>query len=167
MGTHSIQSDTKAVLDAIRILVRALRVSSRACETASGRTSAQIFVLEQLAAHGSLSVNELAAHTFTHQSTVSVVVSRLIDDGLVARAPSKSDARRIELSLTMKGMRAHQRAPRTAQQEIARVIRAMTPAKRKKFGKLFQELVTEAGFSVKRPPLFFEDATSGGRSERS
>lgn len=163
MGTHSLKSDSKIILDAIRTLVRALRVSSRACESASGRTSAQIFILEQLAAHGSLSVNELADHTFTHQSTVSGVVARLIEEGLVLRAASKSDARRIELSLTAKGTRAHHKAPRTAQQEIARAIGTLTPAKRKQFGKLFQELITEAGFTVAMPPLFFEESTPGVR----
>ncbi|MBS1961547.1 MAG: MarR family transcriptional regulator [Bdellovibrionales bacterium] len=149
--------DGKKILDSIRVLVRAIRVSSRACEASAGRSGAQIFVLEQLHRAGRLSVNELAERTFTHQSTVSVVVGRLIADGLVSRARSKADARRIELALTPKGARAFERAPRTAQQDLARAIGALDVQKRKRLGALLHDLVAAAGFDEARPPLLFED----------
>jgi DNA-binding MarR family transcriptional regulator len=106
-------------------------------------------------------VNELADATFTHQSTVSVVVGRLVRDGLVARRPARKDGRRIELSLTPKGWRAYERSPRAAQNEVARAIQSLPAAKRRAFGKTFHDLMSEAGFAVSKPPLFFEETPKG------
>src|SRR5215217_2732988 len=65
--------DVRAVLDAIRRIVRVLRVSSRAAEKQVGLSGAQLFVLHKLEDAPALSLNELADRTRTHQSSVSVV----------------------------------------------------------------------------------------------
>src|SRR5258708_7219015 len=64
----------------------------------------------------------------THQSSVSVVVGRLVERGLVARRPSKSDRRRLELSLTQKGRRLIARAPDAAQERLLGAIEELPPA---------------------------------------
>ena len=74
-----------ASMNAIRSIVRALRVSSRMIESKMGMSGAQLFVLQQLAEKPAHSLNELAERTATHQSSVSVVVRRLVDHGYVAR----------------------------------------------------------------------------------
>src|ERR671938_1731164 len=68
-------------LDAIRRLVRGLRLAARASEREAGLSAAQLFVLQQLAESPAESINELAARTLTHQSSVSVVVRRLVERG--------------------------------------------------------------------------------------
>src|SRR4051812_49679467 len=68
---------TREVLDAIRRVVRTLREASRHSDRVVGVSAAQLFVLQRLAGTRGLSVNELAARTLTHQSSVSVVVSKL------------------------------------------------------------------------------------------
>src|SRR4051812_6915818 len=83
--------DARSVLDSIRRIVRALRVSSRRAELNVGLSGAQLFVLQKLAEGGRLSVNELAAKTLTHQSSVSVVVQRLSARGLVSSSRSAQD----------------------------------------------------------------------------
>src|SRR4051794_8130303 len=70
--------DVRAIMDAIRRIVRVLRVSSRAAEKQVGLSGAQLFVLHKLADTPALSLNELADRTRTHQSSVSVVVQRLV-----------------------------------------------------------------------------------------
>jgi DNA-binding MarR family transcriptional regulator len=74
-------------------------------------TTAQIFVLRQLAERNGLSLGELAERTLTRQSTVSVVVARLAKGGLVRRDRAVADRRRLELSLTTAGRRVLARAP--------------------------------------------------------
>src|SRR4029079_10230422 len=93
----SAEPATREVLDAIRRIVRARRESSRATEQSVGIGAAQLFVLQRLAGAPGLSLNELAARTFTHQSSVSVVVSRLVDRGLLTRARGGDDGRRIAI----------------------------------------------------------------------
>src|SRR2546423_1557121 len=109
---------TRAVLDAIRRIVRALRESSRAAERTAGIGAAQLFVLHRLASAPALSLNELAARTFTHQSSVSVVVSRLVERGLVARSRGGADGRRISISATSAGRALVARAPAAAQERL-------------------------------------------------
>src|SRR5262245_81630 len=104
MGSNtSGASDTQAVLDAIRQIVQALRESSRWSERHVGLSGAQLFVLQALAEAPGISLNELAARTHTHQSSVSVVVTRLVDAGLVRRGRSGLDARSVTLSLSPRG----------------------------------------------------------------
>lgn len=67
-------------------------------------------------------VNDVAARTFTHQSSVSVVMRRLVEQGLVAKLAASDDRRRQELELTAAGRRALGRAPAPVQ---ARLIAAM------------------------------------------
>ena len=92
-GEPSVLRDpaTRAVLDSIRRIVRALRESSRKTERSVGLGAAQLFVLQRLAGAPPLSINELADRTLTHQSSVSVVVSRLVRAGLVARTRAAAD----------------------------------------------------------------------------
>src|SRR5213078_2142253 len=109
MGTHASgrasQADpARRVLDDIRQIVRALRESSRAAEAFAGTSGAQLFVLQILSREQPLSLGELAARTLTHQSSVSVVVQRLVDRGLVARSRSTRDGRRVELAPTRLGL---------------------------------------------------------------
>src|SRR5262245_15390338 len=117
MGANtSARQDTQAVLDGVRRIVHALRASSRWAERHVGLSGAQLFVLQKLAESPSASVNELAARTHTHQSSVSTVVSRLVERGLVRRSPSATDGRSVELVLTRRGQKAAVRAPDAAQE---------------------------------------------------
>ena len=89
-----IDPEIKITLDALRRIVKELRVSSRSVERTHGVSSAQLFVLQKLnESTVPLSINELADRTQTHQSSVSVVVSRLAEDGWVLRQPSPKDGR--------------------------------------------------------------------------
>src|SRR5678815_2642677 len=97
----------------MRRIVRAIRLSSHTAEETLGISGAQLFVLQQLAVHPGASVGELADRTLTHQSSVSVVVSRL-----VRRRTSTTDRRRIELSLTTAGRALLSRAPELAQSRL-------------------------------------------------
>src|SRR5579885_2762018 len=113
MGTDSMtsapsMSDSQAIersMNAIRSIVRALRINTRAIELKMGISLAQLFVLQQLAERPADSLNELAERTATHQSSVSVVVRRLVERGYVSRTASSADKRRIEIELTPEGQR--------------------------------------------------------------
>ena len=109
-------------LDGIRRILRDLRVSSRAAEQELGLSGAQLFVLQQLAKAPVESLNELAERTRTHQSSVSVVVSRLVARGLVSRDGSIDDGRRITISLTSAGRAVLRRAPEAAQARLAAAL---------------------------------------------
>jgi DNA-binding MarR family transcriptional regulator len=155
-GTAAPDADTRAVLEALRRVVQALRVTARDAESKSGVSAAQIFVLHVLE-DGPASVNELAARTFTHQSSVSVVVSRLADAGLVARKRSDDDARRAEIALTPRGRALLRRVPEPAQARLVTALARVSSTERRALARGLAALVREMGISEGVAGMFFED----------
>ena len=167
-------NDTRQILDSIRRIVRALRVSSRAAEKNVGLSGAQVFILQQLATVDALSVNDVAARTFTHQSTVSEVVQRLVDKELVERRQSKQDGRRAELSLTAAGATHLKKlsggqGAKTGELFQHRLIAAlgkMDASRRGQLSALLQELVEHAGIAGEMPEMFFADERGASAKKR-
>ena len=153
--------DLTVVMDSLRAVVRALRISTRAVEKEIGISGAQHFVLQRLEDSPARSVNELAERTSTHQSSVSTVVSRLVERGLARRAASAQDGRRMEISISERGRTLLEAAPRTAQTAMQEALRRMDPAQVRTLAEGLQALVREGGFAETPPPMFFEDDGAG------
>jgi DNA-binding MarR family transcriptional regulator len=147
---------TRAVLDSIRRIVRALRESSRKTERSVGLGAAQLFVLQRLAGAAPLSLNELAERTLTHQSSVSVVVSRLVRGGLVARRRAADDGRRVAITLTPAGREVLSRAPAAAQDRLIGGLGLLGIAARKDLARHLGRLVEAMALPLHHPPMFFE-----------
>lgn len=157
---RNISVESKLTLDSIRRIVRALRVSSRVSERDLGLSTAQLFVLQKLSLKAGISVNELAARTLTHQSSVSVVVGKLVRQDLAIRKKSKSDARKVDISLTAKGAALLKRAPEPVQERLVSSIEALPIKTRQTLANALVTVVRSAGISEGRAPLFFEDQES-------
>lgn len=160
----TMQDPIRDILDDIRRIVRALRMSSRSNEKSHGVSAAQLYVLSQLhqlEAEQTVSINDLAARTLTHQSSVSVVVSKLVEQKLVSRRTSAQDSRRVELRLTEQGKRKLKQAPRPIQEDLVAALKRMPASDRVTLAMLLSKLVSEAGFAQGRPPLLFEDEPDG------
>ncbi len=112
--------DIDIILDALRAIVRELRLASREAEQRVGVHGAQLHALRQLSDSASMSLTELAERTHTDISSVSVVVSRLVDLGLVARKAADDDRRRLSLGLTARGRSLLRRAPETGSSRLLR-----------------------------------------------
>jgi DNA-binding MarR family transcriptional regulator len=150
-------TDARAILDSIRKIVQVLRVASRAAEKGVGLSGAQLFVLHHLSGHDALSLNELAERTLTHQSSVSVVVQRLVERGLVSRVRSDQDARRIELSLTRPGRALISKSPQAAQDQIIEAVQRMSEKDRKALSRTIALLIGELGLDQEPAPMLFEE----------
>lgn len=146
----------QAVMDSIRQIVHALELGSRAAQKSVGLSGAQLFVLQTLAASDAMSVNELAARSYTHQSSVSVVVSRLVEAKLVKRIPCASDARRVELTVTPAGRRKLKAGFMTPQQQIFDALSRFPAERLAELRSLLQEVVSSSGINTGTPPMFFE-----------
>ena len=117
----------------------------------------QLFVLHKLADGPAPSLNELAERTLTHQSSVSVVVRRLVARKLVTRTRSTQDARRIELSLTAAGRVSLGKAPSAPQNRLIAAIERMPEVRRKQLAQSLELLVAEAGIGGEPVSMFFEE----------
>lgn len=150
-------AEVREVLNALRRIVRSLRVASRTAEQRVGLSGAQLFVLQCLARQSPCSVNELATRTATDQSSVSVVVSRLVAQGHVRRAPSKRDRRRVELTLTKSGLALLESAPEAAQDRLIFALNQLPKAQLKGLSQTLAQVVELAEVSQEVPSLFFEE----------
>jgi DNA-binding MarR family transcriptional regulator len=165
MGPHAspFGADVRAVLDAIRRIVQVLRASSREAESQVGLTAAQLFALQQLAASPGASVNELAARTYTHQSSVSVVVQRLVTRKLVVKVISKDDRRRVRLALTDAGRAVLRRSPEPVQDRLIAGIAALPATQRQILVQALGSIAETLATADNAPPMLFEER---GRERR-
>jgi len=156
--------DVRVALDAFRHIVQALRVG-RVGEGHAGLGSAQLFALQQIAEHPDASINDVAALTCTHQSSVSVVIQRLVRQRLVAKVASSQDRRRQRLAVTAKGRRLLGRAPVAVQEHLIAAIAALPVTDRRALARSLSavaRLVASDG-AAPHPPMFFEYHARGGR----
>ena len=130
-----------------------------------GLSGAQLFVMHELGRTPSLSLSELAQRTLTDQSSVSVVVTRLVDAGFVSRDRDTHDARRLVLNLTKNGRALLQRAPAPPQQKLLEVVDRLSSADRKRLADLFTRLIDELGEGGGTAPMI--DFNEGQVSKRA
>jgi DNA-binding MarR family transcriptional regulator len=143
-------------MDALRRIMRALRRSGRLAESRLGISAAQLFVLHEVAATGEASINELAARTLTHQSSVSLVVTRLERAGLVVRRRHGRDRRRTRVVLTPAGRRRLARAPEVLQVRLLASLARLTPPERSTLARALEKLVDAVEKTHAVPPMFLE-----------
>jgi DNA-binding MarR family transcriptional regulator len=144
-------------MNAIRSIVRALRINTRAIESKMGMSLAQLFVLQQLSERSANSLNELAERTATHQSSVSVVVRRLVESGLVSRATSALDRRRLEIEVTPKGRELLAGAPITVQTQLVDALRAMSERDQSTLAGILEDWLRAAKIDLAAPPMLGEE----------
>jgi DNA-binding MarR family transcriptional regulator len=153
-----------AVADSLRRITQAIRLSSSVVQDKLGITGAQLFVLQQLADQPGASLRELADRTLTDQSSVSVVVSRVVDAGYVARRISRQDARRTELTLTAAGTQLLRRAPALAQTRLMAALRAVSVRELRITASVLGRVAAAVGSTAEPAPMFFEPASGKRRA---
>jgi DNA-binding MarR family transcriptional regulator len=148
---------SRSILDDLRRIVRVLRESSRAAEQGLGVSGAQLFVLQTLADAPALSLTALAERTHTHQSSVSVVVRRLVERGLLRRSVSEQDGRVRELSVTARGSKLLQRAPLAAQDDLIAGLEQLSSEQRAGLASALSTLVQTMRLTDEPAEMFFEE----------
>lgn len=161
-------SEVVAALDGVRRIVQALRAGAREGERRASLSSAQLFALQQIAEHPGASINDVAALTFTHQSSVSVVIQRLVAQRLVAKIPARDDRRRQQLEATASGRRLLRNAPVVVQERLIAAIAALPAGDRRTLARTLGEVARRITPSdaPPHPPMLFEDSGGGRRRSR-
>jgi DNA-binding MarR family transcriptional regulator len=156
-----LRVEDRRILDCIRVLVREVRVSSTATEQATGLSAAQLFVLRVLAREPGLSVNALAARTLTHQSSVSVVVAKLVAADFVERRKADGDARRVALFPTSAGCKLANTQTDLIQERFIAGLDRMPARTRRRLAADMHQWVAAMGIDIIEPEMFFESKRRG------
>lgn len=147
----------RSIMNSIRSIERAVRMENVEVERALGLSLAQLYVLQLLEQHPAASVNELADRTLTHQSSVSVVVRRLTERGLVEKRPSAEDGRRVEIALTDVGRELLARAPNPTQAALIKGLRVLDQPVLETLDDSLHAWLEAMGMREEAPPMFGED----------
>jgi DNA-binding MarR family transcriptional regulator len=168
-STRNLRAEQgRKIMNSLRRIVRDLRLGSRTAERQAGVSGAQLFVLQALSEGPAASLGELAERTLTDQSSVSVVVRKLIDENLVKGRAAAEDARRVELSLTPLGRRLLGRCPEPTQASLVAALEHLEPRELAALTQGLDALVRQMGdLEEGSPEMFFEGASAPSHTRRS
>lgn len=157
---------TLRAMDSLRSLVRAIGASTRTSSTAGGISGAQLFALRQIASSPGMHLGELAKKTMARQSSVSELVARLADRGLITRTPDSADGRQVNLSLTATGRRAISDSRVTVQERLINGLDILPRGKKAAIAEGLEAWLAASGLSDVPPTMFFESGESTGSPAR-
>jgi DNA-binding MarR family transcriptional regulator len=109
---------TRQVVTALRRIIRAIDLHSRALVNRYGLTGPQLTLLRELVGEGELAVGELAKAIHLSQATVTGILDRLVQRGLVRRRQGDRDRRRVLVHLTQEGREMLARTPPLLQEHF-------------------------------------------------
>jgi DNA-binding MarR family transcriptional regulator len=119
--------DAMAVADRLRpTLLRLGRELRR--EQIAGVSPQQVGLLVSIKYEPGITVGELAAEERVSTAAMSKRISRLERDGLVARTPSETDRRRVQLTVTEEGQRTLRRVRSRRTAWLASRLDSLSPA---------------------------------------
>jgi DNA-binding MarR family transcriptional regulator len=150
-------TDRSTALRSLRAIVASLGQSARSVESRTGLTNGQLFLLRELAVTDAMTVTALAEHARARQNTVSTMLVRLVDAGLVRKARTSTDGRRAMVSLTPAGRRAIRRAPTPPTTTLLAALHRLTDADARALSKGLSALANALGVPLSEAPLLFEN----------
>lgn len=106
------------VLVSLRRIMRAVDLHSRQLVRLTGLTAPQLLALRTLAANGELTAGAIARAVQLSQATITAVLDRLEEAGLVVRVRSERDRRQVLVRLTDAGRKACRAAPMLLQEHF-------------------------------------------------
>jgi DNA-binding MarR family transcriptional regulator len=144
-------------LDALRRVVRALRLAASDAERVAGLTAAQLFVLARVTSLPGQSLGELARHTMTDRTSVAAVVERLAERRLVRRLRSKKDQRRVEIYPTQRGARTVADAPHPPTMRVLDAMSKITPRELHALAVGLTQLAEAMGLASEPATMLFDE----------
>lgn len=102
---------SNTALVALRRILRVTELNSRKLAHESELTTSQLLVLQHVSQQGSALPSEVARAVALKQATVTVVVNKLEEAGLVTRRRDTDDRRRVWIELTDAGRAALDNSP--------------------------------------------------------
>ena len=107
-------------------------------------TLPQYRMLAVLDADDRQNVRDLAARLGVERSTATRMCNRLVSAGLIERAEDPSDRRAVFISLTPEGGEVVAAVTRARRDNVAALLRSMTPARRQQLVDVLDEFATLA-----------------------
>lgn len=131
----------ESVLRSIRRITRAIDLYSRKLSASCDLTGPQLACLRELARSDETATTQLADAVSLSPATVTGILDRLEQGGLVARQRHREDKRRVMVGLTDAGRDVLRRAPPLLQDGFTQRFRALQAASQAQLDRALQEIV--------------------------
>jgi len=117
-GTATMGQLNEALIS-IRRILRATELHGKALRVATGLKTSQLMVLQALEDSGELTVGEITQQVHMAQASVTMIVVKLEEMGLVNRTKGTTDKRKVFVGLTDAGHHILDQAPEALHQRFA------------------------------------------------
>lgn len=165
-GESARLAHTATAVDAVRRVLRAMRIAERETLATSGLSAAQLFVLSSLVDGEDASLSELADRTLTDRSSVTAVVDRLLERRLVQRRVAAGDRRRAAIRLTTAGRVVLRDAPAAPTTMLLAGLGRMSAARLARLADGLVALTHAMDVAVEPPGMLFDDGTTRAPAAR-
>ena len=130
IATDDAAAQSVQVLTALRRIMRATDLHSKRLTKHAGLTIPQVVVLQAIRDLGEVTTGMLSVRVSLSQATVTSILDRLEERGLVERYRSTSDRRVVHARLTGQGRSVLRRAPSLLHETFLARFEALPPAGR-------------------------------------
>lgn len=107
-------------LIALRRILRATETYARELAQSAGLTAVQFRALQLIAERGHCTAKEISQRMIVSQATVTALIDKLVQKGLVIREKSSTDRRQTNIRLTELGRATVDNAPDPLQQQFVK-----------------------------------------------
>ena len=126
MGSSTSSSNSEPVCNqvivALRKIIRAIDLHSRALVKRIGLTGPQLIVLQEIDKRDASSAGELAQAVSLGQATITGILERLENRNLIVRQRSETDRRKVRLQATPKGKELLAHTPPLMQESFVEAL---------------------------------------------
>jgi len=106
------------LLTSIRKVIRAIDLHSKQLNKSSGLTGPQLLIMQEIARVKGVTASQIAKQINLSAATVTNILDRLENKGLINRVRSSEDKRRVSLFLSEKGRNSLIDAPQPLQEHF-------------------------------------------------
>lgn len=141
----ALNDERLAILQKLRIVIRAAQQHSGWIEKQCGVNGAQMWIMQELRDSGALRVGEIARKLAIHQTTTSNLLDALEKRGLVAKTRDPRDQRAVLIKLSETGGELLQGAPSPTRGLLPAAIMKLDEEQLQALAAGLQGLITSIG----------------------
>jgi DNA-binding MarR family transcriptional regulator len=136
---------SRAVLTALRRIIRATDLHSKQLAREVGLTTPQVVVLQAVRDLGEVTSGQLSRRVSLSQGTVTTILDRLESRGLVERYRNAADRRVVHSRLTRRGRAVLRRAPPLLHERFTEAFRRLSPVRQSRILTTLDEVAAMMG----------------------
>jgi len=138
-----------SILLSLRRIIRSIDQHNKQLGSKYELTVPQLVCLRQLLLEEEMTLGALARAVYLSQATVTGIIDRLFDKGLISRERSTEDRRKMKVRLTEKGARMANDMPWPLQERFSTSLAALDEAEQEQIDTILKSLV----HMMEAPPL--------------